>query len=205
MKTLLIDTLWLARRVARRLRCAALAWLHDAPGLQVGPGSVLRGGTALRIGHRFYANGPVWIEAIHRYRDQTFQPRLVIGNRVCASNGLHISCIDHIEIGDDVLFGSGVLVADHQHGQYRHDPAATLAQPPAERPLCSKGPVHIGARVWIGDHVVIMDRVRIGEGSIIGANAVVTHDIPAGCIAAGAPARVIKQYNPELQTWEPRA
>ena len=52
--------------------------------------------------------------------------------------------------------------------------------------------VVIGDDVWIGERVIIMPGVHIGSGSIIGANAVVTHDIPPYSIAGGVPARVIK-------------
>lgn len=202
LKSQILKFGWLIRRLIRRCRCLILSWLHDAPGLQVGAGSIIRGsGNSLKFGKGFYANGAVWIEAVQSYAGEKFQPRISIGNRVFASNGLHISCIDQIEIGDDVLFGSHVLVADHQHGQYHQNPSEVLACPPALRPLRSRGPVRIGPRCWIGDHVVIMDRVTIGEAAIIGANSVVTHDIPAGCIAVGAPARVIKSIDPASRDW----
>ena len=56
----------------------------------------------------------------------------------------------------------------------------------------SKGPVNIGKNVWTGTNVCIMPGVSIGNGAIIGANSVVTHDIPEAAVAVGAPARVVK-------------
>ena len=53
-------------------------------------------------------------------------------------------------------------------------------------------PVIIGNDVWIGDRVTILPGVRIGDGCIVGAGAVVTHDIPAFAIAAGNPAKVVR-------------
>ena len=62
----------------------------------------------------------------------------------------------------------------------------------------SKGPVCIGKNVWIGRNVCILSGVNIGDGAIIGANAVVTHDVPAYAVAAGIPAKVIKQLRAAL-------
>ena len=66
---------------------------------------------------------------------------------------------------------------------------------PEDQPLYSKGVVTIGNNVRIADKVTILSCVTIGDNSTIGANAVVTHDIPAGVIAAGVPARVIRQIS----------
>lgn len=57
----------------------------------------------------------------------------------------------------------------------------------------AREPATIGNNVWLGNNVCVMPEVTIGDGAIIGANSVVTHDIPAYCMAAGVPARVIKQ------------
>ena len=62
-----------------------------------------------------------------------------------------------------------------------------------KRPLHSKGPIIIEDNVWVGENVCILENVRIGKCSIIGANAVVTHDIPPYSIAVGVPAKVIKK------------
>ncbi|MCK7499235.1 MAG: hypothetical protein MZW92_58750 [Comamonadaceae bacterium] len=68
--------------------------------------------------------------------------------------------------------------------------------PPNLRPVVSKGPVIIEDEVWLGQGVVVLPNVRIGRSSIIGANAVVTHDIPPYSVAAGAPAKVIRTIDP---------
>ena len=64
---------------------------------------------------------------------------------------------------------------------------------PEKRSLVSKGKVIIGDNVWLGNNVCIMPNVTIGDGVIVGANSVVTKDIPSYSVAAGAPARVVKQ------------
>ena len=58
--------------------------------------------------------------------------------------------------------------------------------------LISKGKIHISKNVWIGEGACILAGVNIGQGAIIGANAVVTKDIPNFAIAVGVPARIIK-------------
>jgi acetyltransferase-like isoleucine patch superfamily enzyme len=64
---------------------------------------------------------------------------------------------------------------------------------PTERKVISKGAVIIGENVWIGDKVTILPGVEIGNGVVIGANSVVTKDIPSYCVVGGNPAKVIKQ------------
>ena len=64
-----------------------------------------------------------------------------------------------------------------------------------------KNGVVIGNGVWIGQRSIILPGVTIGEHSIIGANSVVTHDIPAYCIAAGQPAKIMKKWDFDNLTW----
>jgi acetyltransferase-like isoleucine patch superfamily enzyme len=68
--------------------------------------------------------------------------------------------------------------------------------------LKQPGPVIIEDEVWIGNGACILPNVTIGKHSIIGSNAVVTKDIPPYCVAAGVPAKIIKQYNPQTEKWE---
>lgn len=119
--------------------------------------------------------------------------KIVIGNNVNINWYAHIGAINKIVIGDNVLIGSSVLITDHSHGQ-----SGMSNLPPAARPLYSKGPVIIGENVWIGEGAVILGGVEIGSNTIIGANSVVTHDIPANCVAAGVPAKIIKHNNGQV-------
>ena len=83
-----------------------------------------------------------------------------------------------------------MLITDNTHGQSIRE---HMSLPVTERPLYSKGPVVIGNNVWLGNNVCVMSGVTIGDGAIIGANSVVTHNIPAYAVAAGIPAKVVKQ------------
>lgn len=125
-----------------------------------------------------------------KYGDITYNPRLVLGNSVHISDYCHISCINEIIIEDNVLLGKKVLINDNAHGDPNN--IFDLCTPPENRPLSSKGKIHISKNVWIGEGACILAGVNIGQGAIIGANAVVTKDIPNFAIAVGVPARIIK-------------
>ena len=70
------------------------------------------------------------------------------------------------------------------------------------RKLVSFGSVIIGSNVWLGDNVIIIGPGMIGNGAVIGANSVVTRDIPDYVIAAGAPLRILKSFKYENGLWE---
>lgn len=109
----------------------------------------------------------------------------------------HISAAICVEIGKCVLIAPGGYVTDHDH--FFEDPS---------KPLISNGkvvasPTSIGDFVWIGERVMVLKGVRIGEHCVIGAGAIVTKDIPAYSVALGAPARVVRQYSFKERRWVP--
>lgn len=146
------------------------------------------GGEYIEIGDGFSAFSNLRMEAIDQYFHHSYQPFIQIGNNVSFGNDCHIGCVNEIIISDGVLLGSHILINDHSHGQTEF----ISDQRPAVRELVSKGPIHIGKNVWICDGVCVLPGVTIGENSIIGANAVVTKNVPANCVVAGNPAKVIK-------------
>lgn len=119
-------------------------------------------------------------------------PSLIIGNNSSIGDDTHITCINKIMIGSNVLMGRKILITDNSHGILSLE---NIAIPPSKRPLITKGPVIVEDNVWIGEMVCIMPGVRIGYGSIIAANSVVTKDVPRSCIVAGIPAKIIKQFD----------
>ncbi len=115
---------------------------------------------------------------------------LEIGSRCFLNSFTRIVCHKEIRIGSSCLFGPYSSVLDHNHkvdflnGQLIREQMDTAA-------------VHIGNNVWIGEKATVLMGVTIGENSVIGAGSVVTKSIPANCVAAGVPARVIRELHDE--------
>ena len=146
----------------------------------------------IEIGDNFSALERCRIEAWDKYGNQSFTPNITIGNNVIFNTDIHIGCVNSIQIGDNCLFASRIYITDHHHGE---PTVQMLKLAPIDRPLISRGPVIIKNNVWIGEGVAIMPNVTIGENSIIATNAVVTKDVPANCVVAGIPAKIIKNIN----------
>jgi acetyltransferase-like isoleucine patch superfamily enzyme len=95
-----------------------------------------------------------------------------------------------IAIGRHVLFSNNVFICDHLH-----------AFDDVETPVMRQGateprPVEIGEGTWLGINVVVMPGVRVGRHCVIGANSVVTADVPDFGVAVGAPARLVRSLDP---------
>ena len=149
----------------------------------------LWGGQYISIGNKSSIGKNAALTAWDHYGAESFSPQITIGNNVSIGVGSHITAINRIEIGDNVLTGKYITITDNSHGK---SDLASFAFPPAARPMYSAGPVIIETGVWLGDKVTILPNVRIGKNAVIGANSVVTKDIPANCVAGGIPAKVIK-------------
>ena len=156
----------------------------------LGRNSVYMGEQYISIGDDFVLGNDSRLTAWDCYNDQCFTPEIQIGNNCSIGQQSHITAINRIVIGNNVLTGPKVLITDNAHGEFK---AEQLDIAPLQRPLFSKGSVIIDDNVWIGEKASIMPGVHIGKGAIIAANSVVTHDVPAYSLAAGVPAKIIKQ------------
>jgi lipopolysaccharide O-acetyltransferase len=188
-------------RLYAKLRNYMYSKTLNAPGLHIGSGSFIRGLRCISIGRNVFINDGVWLEAIENYGGQSFNPRISIGDQVSFSKNVHLGCINRIEIGNNVLFGSHIYVSDHNHGSYAGEHQSHPEEPPSKRILASGGPVIIEDNVWVGDNVTILGPARIGRGSVVAANSVVKGDILAFTIVAGAPAKKIKIFDEGLNVW----
>ena len=170
--------------------------------IRIGPRPYLRGLSFMQLGEDFSAEEGLWLESISSYNDQRFTPKIIIGRCARLSRFVHITATNRVENGDDVLIGSGVLISDHNHGHYSRSHTSPEI-PPTNRPLDDNQQVTIGKNVWLGEAVVVTAGASIGDGSVISAHSVVIGQIPAFCIAAGAPATVRKIFKFDTRQWSP--
>jgi acetyltransferase-like isoleucine patch superfamily enzyme len=132
----------------------------------------------LELGPHVLLEPGVWITA-------PGSARIRIGGGTFLNLGVMLAAEQLIEIGQHCMFANGCFVSDTSH---RFDDPV---RPVPWQGFLGKGPTRIGDNVWCGAHVVITSGVTVGERCVIGANSVVTRDIPPFSIAAGAPARVL--------------
>lgn len=119
--------------------------------------------------------------------------KLSIGSNTWIGENLFAKCEGGLIIGNGVIISRGVEIWTANHNYDSED----LKSLPYDRRFILK-PVNIGDNVWIGSRVTIIPGVSIGEGAVIGAGDVVTHDIPPLAVAGGNPAKVIKYRNQEV-------
>jgi acetyltransferase-like isoleucine patch superfamily enzyme len=128
------------------------------------------------------------LDAIRQFGGTAYGGEIHIGDRTSIQPFAHIAAAATLRIGCSVLTGSRIFVTDHDH-QF-----ADLDTPIAYQPLVVE-PVSVEDFVWLGENVVVLKGVTVGHHAVIGANSVVTTDIPPYAIAAGAPAKVVKFRN----------
>jgi acetyltransferase-like isoleucine patch superfamily enzyme len=112
---------------------------------------------------------------------------LEIGEGTIINLGCMLAATERITIGSHCMFANYCFVADADH---RYDDASV---PVTWQGMETKGPVTIEDNCWFGTNCVVTGGVTIGKRTVVGANSVVTKDLPAGVVAAGAPARVLRE------------
>jgi len=120
---------------------------------------------------------------------------IIIGENVLLTGYNFIVSMSTINIGNNTIIGEFVSVRDSDHSYRNLNESIRLFKEDNTRPI------NISNDVWIGRGVTILKGVQIGERSVIGANAVVTKDIPQYSVAVGIPAKVIKKYDFEKRQW----
>lgn len=126
---------------------------------------------------------------------QQFNSKIIIGNNVTSTADLQIAAQSEIIIEDHVMFASNIHINDALHG------FENANEPYKYQKISRIAPILIKRGCWIGQNVVILPGVTIGELTMIGANSVVTKSIPDRCIAVGSPAKVIKKWDENTQRW----
>lgn len=183
VKLLLLELFWTLTRCYLRIR-----------GAEVGRGVKCNGFPFVRIrkGGRLIIEDGVNINAHPRWNAHVSKgsTNLFVGEgatlRIEENAGLsgsRIVAMDSITIGPESMIGAGCLVCDSDMHEI---PLGT------DKPIARK-PISIGTRVFIGAQTIILKGVTIGKHSVVGAGSVVSRSIEGDCIAAGNPARVVKQ------------
>lgn len=167
---------------ARRVRLAALrarfSHAHLGSRCDIRPGFHLSLGSSacLEIGPGCVVDRGMTIEC---------SGKITVGARTIFGHHCTIAARQFIEIGPDCLIAEFVSIRDHDHCFDRLD-----------IPTRQQGelidPIVIGSNVWLGAKVTVTRGVHIGDNVVVGANAVVTHDLPDNAIACGVPARVLR-------------
>ena len=151
----------------------------------------IHGAQYITLKDKVYIQDNAWLMALRIDK----KPVLSIGSGTYIGHYAHLSCVNSIIIQEDVLMADKVFISDNTHGYSKGD------VPFKNQDIHNVGSVVIGAGAWLGENVCVIG-AKIGKQSIIAANSVVTKDIPDYCIAAGSPAKVVKQFNFDKQAWE---
>lgn len=169
---------WWGVEMGRRCRFHGLPLIRRIPGSRI------------RIGESCHFRSAVWSNFVGLDRPCILatlreSARIEIGNRAGLS-GTVIGAASSVVIGDDVLCGANCTITDTDW--HPVDPRERLSGLPGR-----SDPVHIGNGVWLSMNVTVLKGVRIGEGTVVSAGSVVSGSLPAGVVAGGNPARVIRE------------
>lgn len=179
---------WFTARFCKTLRKLGPGAYIVSPFRLDGPAAIdIGAGTFMQRGGWLYCGGI----------DSAQPPSLTLGKHCVFGYNNHITCVRSVDIGDFVLTANNVYISDNVHGY------EDISRPVMQQPVVFKGAVSIGSGSWIGENAAIIG-ARIGRNCVVGANSVVTHDVPDFSVVAGVPARVIRQYDPETDSWVKR-
>ena len=175
-----------------RLRARLFTQLVKGGFYHFGKGSVIRLPTRLcrteriSIGDRVFIGSGSWLEVAVAGANG---PVISIGDRSATTGYLTITASCGVDIESDVLFARYVYISDHMHNHNDRD------TPIIAQGITGIAQVRIKEGAWLGQSVVVCPGVTIGRNSVIGANSVVRHDVPDFCVAAGVPARVLREVD----------
>lgn len=163
---------------------------------RIGKPLMIVGARFIAIGNRTMIREFARIE-VRRRPGKPWTPTLSVGDRVNIEQGVHVICQSEVVIEDEVSMAPYCGIFDTAHPNDRPDVGPKIGDRLSEE----FSPVRIGRGTLVGMHVVILPNVTIGKGCVIGAGSVVRHNIPDYCVAVGAPARVVRQFDSAQGKW----
>lgn len=134
------------------------------------------------------------IEGVSEWQGKTFSPHIRFGSGSSVQQNLHLTCANSVIIGKNTAIAANVTITDIHHPY-------TDEKLPIEQQMIEVKEVEIGDDCKIYNNAVVLPGVHIGKHVTIGANSVVTHDIPDFCVAVGNPAKIIKQFDFQKKEW----
>ncbi len=151
------------------------------------------GPESIYIGNKVYVGYKTWLASIPLTGSK--ESNLIVEDGCIIGHFNHIYATKRVVLHKNVLTADKVYISDNLHG-YEDTSIPILRQP-----IVQKREVEIGEGSWLGENVCVIG-ANIGRNCVIGANSVVTKDIPDFCVAVGSPARIIKQYNIYENSWQ---
>ena len=141
----------------------------------------------IALGEQVYIGPNSWLQAIDNERKPLKNPILSIGDKTSITGSCFIAAKKEVIVEDNVLMGRFVHISDHSHAYQ------DVSKPIKDQGITDARPVRICSGAWLGQGVIVCPGVTIGKNAVIGANSLVNQSIPDFCVAAGSPARVLKE------------
>ncbi len=181
-------------RLFDRVCGRAFTLLSRAAFHNIGPRSVLsppirlRGERHIEIGTQVFIGPDCWLEVV-QFEDVKRAPVISIGDETSIAGSCTITAFQAVLIEPRVLMARNVYISDHTHGHGLREKAIK------DQGISNIAAVRICEGAWLGQNVVVCPGVTIGRNAVIGANSVVRDNVPDYCVAAGCPAKVIRQID----------
>lgn len=171
--------LWRLANARLRARFLSARGAHVGVKTGIGPRCAVERPWCVSIGRRAQLEADTYLKVV---ADDAV---LSIGDHTFVGRGVEFDVIREVRIGSHTLIAPNCFITDHTH--------AVAADARIDQQPCVARPVIIGSDVWLGTGTVVLSGVCIGDGAVVGANSVVTRDVAAMTIVAGAPARFLRQ------------
>jgi acetyltransferase-like isoleucine patch superfamily enzyme len=149
----------------------------------------------IHVGARTHIRHSSIINAISEYAGAKYNPIICFGDDMYIGRHCQFHAIDSIKIGRGTVLSDFVYMSDNSHGFI---PSRGQIM---EQSLSSKGPINIGNNCFIGIGTTILANISLGDWCVVGARSLVTTSFPAYCMVAGNPARIIKKFSADKNSW----